>query len=403
MEKWRIKPVSFFFALASFALFAVHSVEASEPVEGKSFEVYGFAMLDYIQDFNRVDPDWKDTLRSSKIPTEDGQFGQDGEASLSAKQSRFGVNATLPVDAHTLKTKLEFDFFGVGPDEGQTTIRLRHAYGEWGNWLAGQTNSLFMDIDVFPNVIDYWGPTGMVFFRTPQIRWSPIQGDQNFSIAIEVPGPAIDTGQIREVDPNFGGSIQPRSKLPDLTAMYRMNGDWGHVQASGILRSLGFETLGNPGNNPHDDEIGWGIDLGSKFLISPRNKLILSAVYGQGISNYMNDGGTDLAPEGPAIGSLSAKAVPLLGLTAYLEHSWNEKWTSALGYSQTSVENTNFQADDAYKRAEYASINALCKPGKNMMAGIELLWGSRTDKDGGYGSDLRTQVSMRYDFSSKDF
>ncbi len=41
--------------------------------------------------------------------------------------------------------------------KGQTTIRLRHAYGELGQFLAGQTNSLFMDIDVFPNTIDYWG------------------------------------------------------------------------------------------------------------------------------------------------------------------------------------------------------------------------------------------------------
>ena len=81
----------------------------------------------------------------------------------------------------------EFDLFGVGPDEGQTTIRLRHAYGEFGNWLGGQTHSLFMDIDIFPNVIDYWGPSGMVFLRTPQIRWQPVQGDHYLACAIEYP------------------------------------------------------------------------------------------------------------------------------------------------------------------------------------------------------------------------
>jgi hypothetical protein len=27
-----------------------------------------------------------------------------------------------------------------------------------------------MDGDIFPNVVDYWGPAGMVFVRTPQIR-----------------------------------------------------------------------------------------------------------------------------------------------------------------------------------------------------------------------------------------
>ena len=34
--------------------------------------------------------------------------------------------------------------FGVGPDAGQTTIRLRHAYGQWRQIGAGQTNSQFM-------------------------------------------------------------------------------------------------------------------------------------------------------------------------------------------------------------------------------------------------------------------
>jgi hypothetical protein len=34
-----------------------------------------------------------------------------------------------------------------------------------------------MDIDVFPNSLEYWGPAGMVFFRTAQIRWMPIRSD----------------------------------------------------------------------------------------------------------------------------------------------------------------------------------------------------------------------------------
>ena len=39
------------------------------------------------------------------------------------------------------------------------------------------TWSPFMDIDVFPNSLEYWGPTGMVFFRNVQARWMPIKGD----------------------------------------------------------------------------------------------------------------------------------------------------------------------------------------------------------------------------------
>ena len=34
-----------------------------------------------------------------------------------------------------------------------------------------------MDPDVFPNSLEYWGPTGMVFFRNVQLRYMPIMGD----------------------------------------------------------------------------------------------------------------------------------------------------------------------------------------------------------------------------------
>ena len=53
-----------------------------------------------------------------------------------------------------------------------------------------------MDGDIFPNTIDYWGPTGMVFYRNVQFRWTPIAGDRELAIAIEDPGNDIDTGQI---------------------------------------------------------------------------------------------------------------------------------------------------------------------------------------------------------------
>ena len=100
-----------------------------------------------------------------------------------------------------LNFKFEFDLFGTGVDAGQTTFRLRHAYGEWGQILAGQTNSLFMDIDVFPNTIDYWGPSGMVFYRNVQIRWTPFKTDNShFSIAIERPGNDIDPGNLRLIE-----------------------------------------------------------------------------------------------------------------------------------------------------------------------------------------------------------
>ncbi len=101
----------------------------------------------------------------------------------------------MPTDVGEIKTIFEFELFGTGVDAGQTTFRLRHAWGELGQIGAGQTWSPFMDPDVFPNSIEYWGPNGMVFFRNVQLRWTPwSNGDSNFMVALERPGACADQG-----------------------------------------------------------------------------------------------------------------------------------------------------------------------------------------------------------------
>src|SRR3954471_1444179 len=147
-------------------------------------EVYGFTMLDIGYDFGKVgDPKWDDTLRPTKLPAFEDEYGKGGRTFASVRQSRFGVKAKLPTSAGDIDTKFEFEMFGTGADAGQTTIRLRHAYGELGKIGVGQTWSPFMDIDVFPNTIEYWGPTGMAFFRNVQIRFMPIKGPSRLTIA----------------------------------------------------------------------------------------------------------------------------------------------------------------------------------------------------------------------------
>jgi hypothetical protein len=219
-----------------------------------SFEIYGFGQADFIYDTKRVDPDWDDAFRPSKIPTTEGVFGSDGQTSISVKQSRFGVQGNLPIEnSDPVSFKFEFDLFGVGTDAGQTTFRLRHAYGEWGQILAGQTNSVFMDGDVFPNTIDYWGPAGMVFYRNVQIRWTPYRRPtSHFAIAIERPGNDIDAGQIRQLDPELGANIRNDEKLPDLTAHFYLSGTWGHVQLAGICAASVSTRSARSTTSPRD-------------------------------------------------------------------------------------------------------------------------------------------------------
>jgi hypothetical protein len=93
-------------------------------------DIYGFAMLDIGQNFKQIDPNWFDTLRLTKLPSYADQFGKDNSTFAGVRQSRFGVRASTPTDLGDLKARFEIDMFGTGVDAGQTTIRLRHAWGE---------------------------------------------------------------------------------------------------------------------------------------------------------------------------------------------------------------------------------------------------------------------------------
>jgi hypothetical protein len=366
-----------------------------------SFEIYGFVQADASYDTNRMDPAWDDAFRPSKIPTQEGTFGGDGQSSVSVKQSRFGVQGNLPIgdDLGPLTFKFEFDFFGVGVDAGQTTIRLRHFYGEWRSLLAGQTNSLFMDGDVFPNTIEYWGPTGMVFYRNVQLRWTPFRSERShFAIAIERPGNDIDAGQIRQFDPSLGQNIKNDEELPDFTAQLRTSGPRWHFLLGGILRHVGYETLGTPDNEPTGSDTGWGVNVAGHVNLFRRDKLMGQVVYGHGIASYMNDGGMDLAPDG-TFGDPEAKAVPLLGWLVYYDHYWSDRWSSSLGYSVTQVDNTALQEPTAYHKGDYASVNLLYTPTSNLLIGAEAIWGQRTDNDGQQADDFRFQFSIKYSFA----
>jgi len=121
------------------ALLWVAAAAASRAADAEgTFDIYGLAQVDAIYDFGRVDPDWRDGFRPSKIANPEGEYGSDGQTSMSVKQSRFGVKGTVPTgDGHApLSFKFEFDLFGVGADAGQTTFHLRYAYGECVSLLA---------------------------------------------------------------------------------------------------------------------------------------------------------------------------------------------------------------------------------------------------------------------------
>ena len=85
---------------------------------------------------------------------------------------------------------------------------------------------------------------------------------------------------------------------------------------------------------------------------------------------------------------------------AFVDHSWNKKVTSSIGYSLINIHNSNLQAPSAFHEGQYALGNVLFNLAPGVMAGTELQWGHRDNFSDGFSSDIfKMQFSFRYNFA----
>jgi hypothetical protein len=365
-------------------------------------DIYGFTMLDTGFDAEQNDPLWFDVVRPTKLPAFEDEFGKDKRWFSSVRQSRLGVKTYTPTMFGELKTIFEFELFGTGDQAGQTIFRLRHAWGELGQFAAGQYWSTFVDPDVFPNQLEYWGPNGLAWFRNVQVRWMPIKGNNELFIAAERPGASADQGRFS--DRIELQNVQGRFPAPDFAAHFKATRGWGHVQIAGLVRRIDWDDTLADAFDLSGHGTGWGVNLTGAFKIG-KDSLKLSGTYGEGIENYMNDAPVDVGVKNnftnrvtPVLGEL----LPVFGMSAFYDRTWSDRWTSAFGYSRLDITNSNGQLPAAFKAGQYGLGNLLYNPTSDVMVGAEFQWGQRQNKSDGFTfNDYRLQISFRWTFAYK--
>ena len=407
------------FSVLSLIFFNVQ-IKAQDTEPKKTMEISGHVMMDSGYDFGKMDPEWFDTMRPTKILDSEGnEFQNQGNVFFGVRQTTLSIKNYFDTPLGDLKTVIEFDLFGSGKNSGETTFHLRHAYGKLGKFLFGQTNSVFADMEVYPNLIEFMGPNAAVFTRNIQIRYTPIETEtQTLAIALERPGATGDKGQYGEgfIYASVLDDVSFRFALPDLSAEYRYTGKWGYLELAGILRSIRWEDNNDDNFDISGSTTGWGLSLSTKLRLDSRVNFRGAFTYGAGIQNYMNDADADVGTKRQYNNSLTpitGEAIPLLGVVSYLDIAWSLKLTTALGYSVMNNKTTNGQLSTAYKTGQYASINILYAPMANLVLGPELQWGKRQNNDfdgdpffnlpaakGNSGTDVKIQFSARYSFNN---
>ena len=153
------------------------------------------------------------------------------------------------------------------------------------------------------------------------------------------------------------------------------------------------------------DAWGWGINLSSNLKPSKDSTIRLQFVFGEGIQNYMNDSPIDIGiannlsnPVTPVVG----EPVPILGIVAFLDHSFSEEYATSIGYSWQENDNTDAQAPSAFRTGHYVVGNIIHYPATNVMVVGEFQWGRRENFSDGFTSDgVKVQFSFKYNFSWK--
>ncbi|HEY6503578.1 MAG TPA: DcaP family trimeric outer membrane transporter [Chitinophagaceae bacterium] len=370
-----------------------------------SFEVYGFILTDGGYNFNSIDPNWFDVMRPTKLPKYKNEFGTSGNYFISVRQTRLGVRSSTATRFGELKTQFDFDLFGFGKDVGQTTIHLVNGFAQLGKFIAGQTPSTFMDTEVFPVTLDYWGPSSRIFFLNIQLRYTPVYTEkERFAIAFERPGATADgTDYSNSVDIQ---NVKPRLPLPNLVTHYRHNWKWGHTQVGAIAKYLEWKDISpTPSQDLSGSDIGWGFNASTVINAGKRLKFKLQGEYGEGFENYMADPSPDVAlgsNPGNPLSPVKGKALPAWGFLSFVELEWTPKLKSSAGYSMINIKNADLQSPDAFRRGEYALINLRCYPADNAMFGIEYQYGKRHNfSDGFYSNGNKIQFSFKLNFSHK--
>lgn len=395
-------------------------LEAQNAEPEKTMEIFGFIMMDSGYDFGRMNPDWYDTMRPTQILDKEGnEYQSQGAYFMSVRQTTFGIKNYIDTPLGKVKTHFEFDLFGMGKEAGNTAFRLKYAYFELGKFGVGQMNSLFTDIDVYPNIVEFMGPNALPFLRNVQVRYTPILNENHsFAIAIERPGATADQGQYGAgfVYASILEDVKPRFSVPDFTTEYRYTDYWGYLELAGILRSMKWEDHNTDQYDLSGSAVGWGLSLSTKLKFGENIIFHGAFTTGAGIQNYMNDAEADVGIERQydnSIAPIKGVAIPMIGVVSYFDIYWSQKFSTSFGYSMINNQTTEAQLSTAYKKGQYASVNLLYSPVKNCILGPELQWGQRQNNDfigdpqfnlpaarGNIGTDVKLQFSFRYVFNN---
>ena len=266
------------------------------PNSETSVRLYGFAELNMVKEFkgDNGDQDYATFLPYAPLKGS-AEGNRTGRMNLHARTSRIGIEASTPSSYGQIGIKLEGDF-NNDPRTGNAAVsgdikniytqqatnsynfRLRHAYGQFGGLLIGQTWSTFMDVDNSPETVDFNGPIGSTFIRQPMIRYA-----YNTASSGTFTG-AVENSVSYVLDNTATVTTKGFSRVPDLVARWDKGFTWGSMSVRGVTHELRVQD----GAGVSQSTWGYGLATSGLLKTTGDDFLTWGLTYGVGIGRYFN-------------------------------------------------------------------------------------------------------------------
>ena len=341
---------------------------------GAEVKLYGFVRGDAAYQFeggrgifNRINTVTLDNA-PDKEATED-------RFDATATTTRIGVDFKTPIQGADIGGKVEVDFRGGSSND---TVRIRHAYLTYNDWLFGQTTSSFLSSETTPEMLDFNAPLGIGTYRTPMVRYShTLDANTRYFLGLE-----------KGNDDN---------RLPAATAKinHKFADGAGVVTGRALLQEVRARALNSTTNQPapyfDETELGWGLAVGANF--KPTDQLTLNADYShvKGDDKFLLYTENRYTAKGDNIELNEFNAVSL-GAT----YKFTPQWRSTLGYGAIFYDDATGSDDN--DQLQQGWLNVMFNPVKPITFGAEYVYGERETAAGVKGKDNRIGMMAKYDF-----
>ncbi len=300
----------------------------------------------------------------------------------SLNQTRIGFEITRKSGDDNIFIRLETDFAG-----NNNAYRIRHAYGQFQNFLIGQTWSLLTNVNSLPANVDPDGPVGSISGRTPQFRYTKrVSKKLVGSVALEYSLP--DYTPLDSIDISF---IQT---LPNLTMRINREGKFGNFQVSGIIAPI----TGLDEDQNKNTSVGFGASISGAIRLQRDDRLLFQYTYGNAISHFMtpfSEKGQDMAYD-PSTSTF--KGLQSTGGFLSYNHNWVKNVESYFSLGVATINNRSTQDDKDFNYSYSISANGFWKIVDGLRVGLEYLYGQRVNIDETRGNGSRIWALFYYDF-----